>query len=104
MASETERGCDIISFCEQCGGKIVDKYVIDTGYLLCNKCAEAEVRYMNDVNEKPVRINAAHVEVDIVPLSEAGKLELLKETFLPLLYAFDGAPVTFSVELTPVKH
>lgn len=56
------------------------------------------------MNEKPVRINAAYVEVDSIPESEVAKLELLKEAFLPLLYAFDGAAVTFSVELTPVKH
>lgn len=56
------------------------------------------------MNEKPIRINAGFVEVDTMPESEDGKMELLREVFMPLLYAFDGSAVTLSVELTPTKH
>lgn len=52
---------------------------------------------------KPVRINAATTEVDNIPLSVEEKMELLKNAFMPLLYAFDGMPVTLTVELTPSK-
>jgi len=60
---------------------------------------------MKDSNEsgKPVRINGASVEIDSVPLSQDAKMGMLKEAFMPLLYAFDCMAVTLSVELTPTK-
>ena len=61
---------------------------------------------MNDTGQakKPIRINAGSVEVDCIPVSENEKMVMLQRAFMPLLYAFDGAAVTLSVELTPAKH
>ena len=53
--------------------------------------------------KKPVRINGASIEVDAVPLDENGKMIMLCNALMPLLYAFDGAAVTLSIELTPTK-
>ena len=54
--------------------------------------------------ERPVRINSAYVEIDAMPLSENAKMVMLGKAFMPMLYAFDGAAVTLSIELTSTKH
>ena len=53
---------------------------------------------------KPMRIDAGSVEIDNVPYSEEDKMDMLRNAFMPILFAFDGMSVTLSVELTPTKH